>query len=229
MNHDKGKHLAEVIKNLSENLVGDDFELIMLRGLSHLFRASSVAFMSRKKDGGEDFIRVVELREDMEREDMLSEADFARRYGFSFSDAIAGHPPPGEGLSETPRTMVISFMTGKYHSLIHMTSINDTEYLSDERIVLLQPLIELALNARYSIKNVTGFMHPDSQGIGFWGHRIKTTLSSIRTAVDMFMDQDLSEDDTEELKNLVRKGVIELSEIVDTLLQVSRLNNGNKS
>jgi len=45
----------------------------------------------------------------------------------------------------------------------------------------------------------------------------------------MFMDQDLSEDDTEELKNLVRKGVIELSEIVDTLLQVSRLNNGNKS
>jgi signal transduction histidine kinase len=72
-------------------------------------------------------------------------------------------------------------------------------------------------------------MHPDSQGIGFWGHRIKTTLSSIRTAVDMFMDQDLSEDDTEELKNLVRKGVIELSEIVDTLLQVSRLNNGNKS
>ncbi|MGD0883985.1 MAG: hypothetical protein ABSA46_03760 [Thermodesulfovibrionales bacterium] len=229
MNQDKEEHLAEVIKKLSENLLGDDFELIMLRGISHLFRPSSLAFMSRRKDSGEDSIRVVELGKDKAREDMLSEADFAGRYGFSISDTPSGHAPPGEGFSETSRTMVISFTAGKCHSLIHMTGIEDTEYLSDEHIARLRSLIEFALNARYTIKNVARLMNPDSQGIGFWGHRIKTTLSSIRTAVDIFTDKDLSDDDTEELRNLLHKGLIELTEIIDVLLQCLSLNNGNKS
>ncbi|HAM50340.1 MAG TPA: hypothetical protein DCP92_06455 [Nitrospiraceae bacterium] len=220
MNQDKGKHLAEIIRSLSENLVGEDFELVMLRVLSSLFRPSAAAFVSRETDGGADLIRVVELREDRQRTDMISEADFARRYGFSISHTTSGQTSLLEGFSELPGRLVSSFIIGKCHCLIYMTGIQDIEYLSEEHCAPLRSLIEMALNARYSIKKAMRSMEPDSETIAFSAHRIKTALSSIRTAADMLMDQDLSESDTVELKKLVHTGVIELTELIDRLLQM---------
>jgi hypothetical protein len=227
MNQDKREHLAEIMRSLSENLLSNDFEFVMLRGLFALFRPSVAAFMSRKKGNGEDLIRVVELREDGERTDMISGAECVRRYGFSVSYTTSVQAPLFEGFSEIPGKVVIPFTSGDCHSLIHMAGMQDTENLSQECIALLQSMIELALNARCSTKKAMGSMNPD-RGIGLSAHRIKTALSSIHTATDMLTDQDLSENDTEELKKLVQKGVVELTELIDMLLQLLHLNDGGK-
>jgi|GEM_PF-5106844 len=74
-------------------------------------------------------------------------------------------------------------------------------------ISLINSLIEPSLNARYP--------GAEADRIARSVHRIKTSIASIRTAIEMLMAGGLLEEDEAQLKSLAYQGIKELTDIIE--------------
>jgi signal transduction histidine kinase len=211
------------IKNLNEHLIGNGFEKVMLSGVSTLFHSSSVSFAYVRRTSANDQICLFEISGDTYREELITASAFRERFGFNMNDAMREDESQVEGLASCLHKKAISYTPGSYHCLLIIGESEERSCLSEERLALVHSLIELSLNARYTIKEIMCLIELEIDGVAISSHRMKNAIASIRTAFEMYMTSEFTEHEKNQLKELAFKGIAEFTSIIDEILEVSRL------
>jgi hypothetical protein len=221
MSKDTAQRLSELVSCLNANLFADTFERVMLYELSSLFQSSCVAFAYKKKNNSEEQIQLCELREGHYHNEAISAVGFSRRFSFTFHDALVSPPKVIKNFSERINRTVTSYALTHYDCII-VTDACENSYLSDDMLTLINSVMELLLHARYSVRDAVKIIGLDNERFAGARHKMKGVISSITTAVQMLSSPELSYGDSDELKKLARRGVKELTDIIDGIKETAR-------
>jgi len=228
MNNDTMWEVPKFIRKLNDHLIGGGFERVMLSGLSTLLQSSSVSFAYRRRTLADEQICLFEVSGNTCREDLITASDFRERFGFSMDDAMREDESPVESLTSYIHKKVISYTPGSYHCLLIIGESKERPCFSEERLTLIHSLIELSLNARYTIKEIMSLIELEIDGVAISSHRMKNAIASIRTAFEMYMTDEFTENEKNQLKELAFKGINEFTSIIDEILEVFRIKESTK-
>ncbi len=159
------------------------------------------------------------------RAEILSAAHFKKRFSFSISSALSGAGEGIPGTANDPAERVFLRDTEGGRLIAIVRNIQRPDFMTDEVLSLAISIVGLALHARYAVlDNAEATLKKTAES----DHRIKGVLSSIRTAVEMLISEDLTTEEELQLKRLARAGVFELADIVENIAGSSKAGNRKK-
>ncbi|MDA8084163.1 MAG: hypothetical protein M0024_10950 [Nitrospiraceae bacterium] len=222
------KAAAEAIEGFAEridrNLFSGEMEKNALSDLLLMSGADSICLIVLHKTSGDE-AKVYSCDSSGFRSETVSAAHFRKRFSFSISSALSGAGARIPGTSNDPAERIFVRDTTGVRLIAIVRNIRRPDFLTDDVLSLAMSIVGLALHARYAVlDNAEATLRKIAES----DHRIKGVLSSIRTAVEMLISEDLTTEEELQLKRLARAGVFELADIVENIAGSSKAGNRQK-